>query len=356
MHYYNYKKWRLARYNPGELQVYGLDTNYPSYNAGGSTNARFGSNYSPVPITKEEIDNYPDSHTPLGNTYSINHPSFLRITDALHSVLDNLKYVRPNIRNHLHLPYASISHNLYPLEQVSRYVKSSPTSFDVFSNVGSDPATTDLPRDQIRMNREHLNQALANYAGNLFHNVFARYNEEHTNNPDTHANKFLPIIDQMEDTGNFPGLQDIPEDSIFHPNNIEHHISEYNPGANPRHNDLVHRKAEGQTPLTQKIEDMALAAGHHGAQLYKQYLDSEHPGTFEHFLLSLMDTSNNLGDNKGYNRNRGFKTVPDGEIRPGQRNISTEPRASPKSGFSKTPPLLQELILQMVQGMHLPTK
>jgi len=295
--YYNYRKWRLARYNYGPTEHDDFWGTYKSEGEHSFAPAKKGSDgMSDFSPTREKIDNYPDHESPGGTVQSSSRKAISYIHDGLNKVLDNLRYVLPHSAM-FQRPQVSISHAHYPHEAETTYEKFSPTRFIVASRI-------------IR-NKRQINQALAHYAGALFHNVLLGYNEHHVPSVidhSGHSNSYFPALDEMQETGEFPGLQDIPTKSIFHPKKIKA-LEKDVPGG------LPHRKAAKQSILTNKIEDLGLVAAHRGSELYKQYLDQGHPGTFEDFLTH---SDFNL--------------------------TSTKDK------------LMHDLLIQMVQGLHLPER
>lgn len=155
--------------------------------------------------------------------------------------------------------------------------------------------------------QDSLHKALGEYAGSLLHNFFYQYTDSAVDpsSKHLHNNAQLPVLDEIEDSNEQYSPADVPESSIFHPKNLVKTTTK----------PITHRKSDVHNPRVQKMEDIGLVAGHTASELYKRYLDRGYSGTFEEYLEK---EHHNPSSNK-------------------QR-------------------LIHELIRQLVQGWHLPSK
>lgn len=346
--YMNYRKWRLSQLNVRPLTTYPEGSSNPSRFYSTSENKEFPDRSYVDPLTRKIIDDNPDSGTSIVSTSAADHQSLLRINDGISRVLSNLKYVAAPI-SLFHRPTIGISHTDNP-----------PYSGEDSGTFNFDKGISALSSYHTVRSEEDIRRALANYAGAIFHKVFHGYSE----NPNPysvseHSNKYLPAIDEMEDSGIHYTLDDIPTDSPFHYANIQRYIPGQvdNLPILERHD---HRKSPYGSPTTHRMEDLSFVLGHHGARLYKDYLDSRTEDSFEQYLIDMLEPSESgknlenkeVDPGNEYNgvvkrRNRG-KPPPGGN----KQNISIENKLHPKS-MSKKDRLIHEAILQLVQGLHL---
>jgi hypothetical protein len=266
--YYNYKKWRLARhqgetvrYSPFRYVIQTEPNPITEYDDKRKTNA-----------TRSIIDRNAESEN-IGGQLSAYDPYLLNnLQEGVNRVLHNLRYVTPSHRVNRPVPYIDIRHpSLSPnANGENKYSKQEPSSFSVWQDIDGSPSS--------------MNDALSNYAGNIFHNILAGYRNiqgpllASENGLNTHNNiEQAPFFDQMEEAGIENSLSDIPEHSMFHPRKIN--VATIGPKP-----DNPHRKSGRTSPFQQKLEDLGLILAHRGAEAYKKYLKSGHPGTLEQFL------------------------------------------------------------------------
>jgi len=289
--YYNYKKWRLAKI---------IAEHRPEYSYPGSEllTSSYPSKIKGFRVEGKESGNYPTKHK------VDNYPNYsVPMVDMNCPTLESGEKLKGDLNEVLHnlryvipytenptLPDITIRHN--------NNLLSSPPSFTKYPALDHFGLSIPIRDTGVPGDTSPTKNALALYAGAMLHNVFD------THLKDKRSLLNFPVLDEIQDKDIFYTPEDIDEHSIFHPKNIVEF-------SNDTHSPYVRKN---YTPDQDKLENLGLVVAHAGSSLYREYLD--HKGEGESFEDYLLKTDNG--------------------------HTSEKER------------LLHNLIIQMVQGWHLP--
>lgn len=283
--YYNYKKWRLARF---------ISEQHPNIIAMTS-----GDGSKNQPIKGEISKSLIDSRTTHPIQGYISHDEDNRYQEDIEGYPGNQKqHIIRGVNKVLHdLRYVTPS--TYHLPPPVRIIKN--------PNVGSE-LTRETPgrhtiSSEIYTLKRDLPMALAHYAGSIFQDILAGYashniESEFKRNPYLHNQATHPALDKMEELGIHNSLEDIPYSSPFHYDRVQ--VDSDNQDLEPE-SVHAHRKDGPSSQFQRKMEDLALILGYRGGAKYFKYLPTASKETFEEFLERTQD---DIEKNEDYDKEK----------------------------------------------------